>query len=166
MPVGQSGLNTNNKFVFIMEEAYVTVRQLLVELLKFSVLKMYTIGIIGLVVVLIGAWLSFISISNIYPIPAILIPTIINIIYINKLTKQTYRDTEVKAPNRILFGKEYNIYEINEKDVFDTIMILHEGLGLIKARRELINVTFILNLTLYCIYLIFVVTMSVLTIMN
>lgn len=160
MPVGQSGLNTNNKFVFIMEEVYVSTRQKLVDMMRFTVFRMFTIGILGILSIVIGIVLSFADIKTLYALPIVTICGAADMLYIYKITKKTYRETEVKAPNRILFGKEYNIYEVNEKDVFDTIMLLHEGNGLIKARQELINFAFVTNMVLYGIYIIISVIMA------
>ena len=77
----------------------------------------------------------------------------------NKLIKKTYHETEINTPNKILFGKEYNILEVNEKDVLDTTMILNRGLGLIQSRKEVVNLKLLLNLIFHINYLLVLLTM-------
>lgn len=158
MPVGQSGLNTNNKLVFIMEYAYTETRNSIVEFTKYAVLRMYIIGICALILTVVSIVFSFMNILCTIGIPILIAIDIISIVDINKLIKRTYHETEINAPNKILFGKEYNILEVNEKDVLDTTMILNRGLGLIQSRKEVINLKLLLNLIFHINYIIVLLT--------
>lgn len=158
MPAGQSGLNTNNKLVFIMEYAYTETRESIVEFTKYTVLRMYIIGICALLLTIASIIFTFMNVLCALAIPVLVTIDIISIARMNKLIKKTYHETEINAPNKILFGKEYNMLEVNEKDVLDTTMILNRGLGLIQSRKEVINLKLLLNLIFHINYIIVLLT--------
>ena len=124
--VGLSSLNMNNPMVTVMENEFEQVRRLLLDYTKLHIKSLIILNICNVILCL--------SLLN---IPMLIVTEILINSYCNKTIKELHKECNLKKVGKILFGEEnnYDIYDINESDVYNTTRMLSEMIG--KASRNI-----------------------------
>lgn len=133
--IGVSSLNMNNPFVLVMEKEYVATRKALVAYTRKSITVMVILSIIDIIAgIFTGNYFlySFMLISS--------------DIFLWITLKNTIRDTNLKKVNEIVFGEDYNIYKINEEDVYNTTRTLCTMRGNISGNNRLLNFNIMIHI--------------------
>ena len=143
MSAGKSGLNTNNKFVFLMENKYAESRRELFNFVKSGIVKLGISCLLSLIMLIV---IIFINDDNLGCILSLILFELITNFRISYNITKTIKEADINKTNKILFGQEYNIYEVNETDVLDTTLQLNTISGLIKGRNEITNMLLVVSI--------------------
>lgn len=126
--IGVSSLNMNNPFVLVMEKEYVATRKALVAYTKKSIVVMIVLSIIDILVGILT--------KNYFLYGFVFISTDI---FCWLTLKTTITKTNLKKVNEIIFGEDYNIYKVNEEDVYNTTRSLCAMRGHVLGNSRLLN---------------------------
>lgn len=157
MPIGRSGLNSNNKFVYLMEDAYMENRKKLYSFVRNSLrnkLIIITMNIFVLITIVIFSLITrcFWTIS--YAIENVIIG-IIFIVNTNKTMKNTLVKNDIKHTAGMLFDDNYNILEVNESDVLSNAFKIHELNGMLDEQNKWIDTELFFNIIISVISVVF-----------
>lgn len=133
--IGVSSLNLDNKFVYIMEQEFRDTRHTLVLFTRKVIINMIIIAILNI----ISAIISFDFIEHIFLLS-------FSEIFIWRILKKTAKETNLRHVDEIVFGEDYNIYKINEEDVYNTTRTLCRMRGVINGYDKLINCVLITHI--------------------
>ncbi len=135
--VGVSSLNMNNPFVLVMEKEYVATRKALVAYTKKSIVVMIVLSIIDILVGVLT--------KNYFLYGFVMLST--DIFCWITLT-HTITETNLKKVNEIIFGEDYNIYKVNEEDVYNTTRTLCTMRGNVLGNSRLLNYAILLHIVI------------------
>lgn len=110
--MGVSSLNTRNPMVLIMEKEFESVRKLL---LQYTKLHVQTLIIVNICNVIFCLCMTF-------NVPLLIVTEIMINKYLVNSLKTIHKECNLKQVGKIVFGEDanYNIYDINVTDVYNT----------------------------------------------
>ncbi len=167
MPVGKSGLNTNNKFVYLMEEVYMENRKLLYSVTRKGVRNQFILAAFHIFIIITMIMLT------IYTKTVIMISFHIMVlalaisedILIRKIINRILQQNDIKHTDGMIFDKNYNILEINESDVLNTTFKIDELNGNLHADEwvfdTLLRADILINIAWFIVYLLFTYFLNV-----
>lgn len=118
--MGLSSLNINNPMVTIMEHEFEEVRKRLMNYTRLHIQSLIIINICNVVICLC-------IFGN---IPLLITSEIILNIFMKNTIENIHRECNLKQVGKILFNDDdYDIYDINEADVYNTTRLLSEMKG-------------------------------------
>lgn len=141
--VGVSSLNLGNPYVMIMEQEHAATRKDLRKYIKRTIKAS--------VVILILAVIATIIDKQYYLIPVIASSSIGTII---GFMMNTIRVTNLRRVGEIVFGEPYNIYAVNEADVYNTTRSICRMHGVIRGRNDALSFILYLNIGISAISII------------
>lgn len=126
--VGISSLNTNNPMVIIMEKEFETVRKLLIDYTRLHVRSLIVLNICNVILWTIG----------LCDIPLLIVSSIYLNRYLVVNLRMIHRECNLKQVGKIMFGEDasYNIYDINEVDVYNSTRELSKMEGRVSRSIE------------------------------
>lgn len=129
--VGMSALNTKNPMVIILEKEFEEVRKLLMEYTRLHVRSLIVLNICNVIMCLVG-------LCN---IPLLIVSSIFLNRYLVITLKTIHKECNLKKVGKIMFGEDitYDIYDINEADVYNSTRTLATMKGKISQSVEILR---------------------------
>lgn len=107
---GISALNTNNPMVTILEQEFESVRRLLMQYTKLHVQSLILINICNVIFCL----------SILCNIPLLIFSSIVINLFMSNTIKKIHAECNLKQVGKIAFHQDYDIYDINIEDVYNS----------------------------------------------
>lgn len=129
--VGISALNTNNPMVIIMEKEFEEVRKLLLEYTRLHVRSLIVLNICNVIMCLVA----------LADIPLLIVTSIFLNRYLIVTLKNIHKECNLKRVGKIMFGEDitYDIYDVNEADVYNSTRILATMKGKVSQSIEILR---------------------------
>ena len=127
--IGASSLNTNNPMVIILEQEFESVRKLLVKYTRLYVQSMIIINICNVIFCL----------SALCNIPLLIFSEIVINMFMVKTLRKLHGECNLKQVGKIAFNQDYDIYNVNITDVYNST----RQLSCMKGKLE--NIIYIIS---------------------
>ena len=116
-----SALNTLNPLVVVMEKEFEDTRKLLLQYTKLNVQSRIILNICNVILCL----------SMTFNIPLLIVTEILLNTFLTKSLKSIHKECNLNQVGKIVFGKgdNYDIYDVNESDVYNSTRKLSEMKG-------------------------------------
>lgn len=126
---GVSALNTNNPMVIILEDEFEKVRRLLMQYTKMHIETLVILNVCNIIF----------CISVMMNIPLLIMSEICVNLFMRDTLRKIHRECNLKQVGKIAFNQEYDIYDVNINDVYNSTR------ELACMRGKLTNIIYMMN---------------------